>query len=139
MEEQFLINYDLCLKLKEKGYNLSSFAYFNSDKEFNYSIDGLNSKFVSNIGLEDKKPVAVVIPLLQQVIDWFALNHEIEIETVMNWAWMDEEETVIDRVYCHILLKLKGAQIIYLSGKAPIKTTRLLAIEEGIKEALTLI
>jgi hypothetical protein len=141
MEEQFLINYDLCLKLKEKGYDLCSFAYFNSDKEFNYSIDELNSKFVSNTGLDIfwEKPGSVVIPLLQQVIDWFELNHDIEIETMMNWKWIDEDETLIDKTYTHVLLNLKGAQIVFLSGKAPEKRTRLLAIIEGIKEALTLI
>lgn len=75
MEKEF-VTYDIAIKLKELGFNENCFGYYKNNNTLIW--------FAGNIGVDhwnlpdiDDIPA----PLWQQVIDWFRIKHNINVET----------------------------------------------------------
>jgi predicted ATP-grasp superfamily ATP-dependent carboligase len=81
--ENLFVPYEIALKLKEKGFDEPSLAYYDKDKDFIIGI-------LNNIGLKR----FISAPLYQQVVDWFREKHKIVIyvglydrEDVNSWKY----------------------------------------------------
>lgn len=134
MDKQFVTD-DIAIKLYEKGYTsdnqcLGFYYYDGSINKYRLVYDESSEGYSKTINA----------PLWQQVIDWFAEVHHIDIEPIMNWRWKDDNEDDAIRVYSYNILKQVGTRIEYLTTtKNGLYNTRAKAIEEAIKKALTII
>lgn len=126
MKEQF-VPYEIALKLKEKGFDELVFGFYWTDnKDFVY--DSPNRGKHHGVHLQ--------APLWQQVIDWLAETHNIDISTPPFW---DAE----GRSYSTILYRKSAGSIQSDEENTfhffPELPTKHEAIERGIIEALALI
>ena len=125
MEEQFVL-FDTAFSLKEKGflYDCLGFYYYDGSLQKHKLIYNESS---------DEYWTSINAPLYQQVVDWFAGLYHLDIETIMNWRWKDENEDEAIRVYSYVILKQIGTRIEHLSGKTGVFKTKREAIENHTK------
>lgn len=85
--KHLFVSYELALKLKEKGFDESCFAFYNkfglcrymdSDKDWN----SVFSQCLKNSDITI--PDSYTAPLYQQVIDWLREKHSIWIEIILH-------------------------------------------------------
>ena len=75
------IQYELALKLKEKGFDDPCFAlYYANTKDFKVQLEVRDNKDLNSYFIHAKAERLCVAPTHQQVIDWFREKHNIIIQ-----------------------------------------------------------
>jgi hypothetical protein len=83
MQEQF-VPYEIALKLQEKGFDWHCLAvYMNGEFQI---PRGFGMAIVTKEHVDVLKGKAILAPLWQQAIDWFAEKHNIDISTPPFWS-----------------------------------------------------
>ena len=91
MKGQF-VPYEIALKLKEKGFDEPCFGYYTQytgieENHLSYVSNRISENHNSNITTPHwYVGVDVTAPLWQQVIDWLAETHNIDISTPPFWC-----------------------------------------------------
>ena len=107
MEE--FVTYEIAIQLKEKEFSNNCIAYYNEEGVLNpIDTDFINFR---DIGENNTKA-----PLWEQAIDWLEKQHNLDIETYMNYHVDDDNK--VSKIYGCLVLQLEYGicryhQIIY--------------------------
>ena len=80
--KHLFVDYELAVKLKEKGFDEPCLAGFLIADDGQFSIYGIDTNHESLSEIEEENWLNA--PLYQQVVDWLLDNHEIDIDTHYN-------------------------------------------------------
>lgn len=129
--KNLFLPYELAVIAKEKGFNESCFAYYDKHNKYLYTnVYGGNLVEIPNTFINDKHHIDVLVPLYQQMIDWFREKHNCYIEPKTEVIKENGETITIYNILIIKPFKDKG----FAMRKGSEKT-----INKAIKEAFKLI
>ena len=129
IEEEF-VSYEIAKTLKEMGFNKTCFAWYCNDMNILYS-NLYNGNPIAEFNMPPiPKQLDCYVPLIQQVIDWFAINKNIEINAT---SW--KKEGTKDVIIWYVSVNKLGDPCTY---KGKTYESRRGALIGGIEEAIKL-